>query len=59
MLRRPRPHHRPLARRPRGFILGYIMVALILLGVVTAGMSRLQLHQCRRSGRLDAGQRGR
>jgi hypothetical protein len=45
MLRRPRPHHRPLARRPRGFILGYIMVALILLGVVTAGMSRLQDEQ--------------
>ena len=40
-----RPSQRSPARRPRGFILGYIMVALILLGVVTAGLSRLQDDQ--------------
>lgn len=33
------------ARRQRGFILGYIMMALILLGVVTAGLSRLRDEQ--------------
>jgi hypothetical protein len=33
------------ARRQRGFILGYIMTALIVLGVVTAGLSRLRDEQ--------------
>lgn len=33
------------ARRQRGFILGYIMTALILLGIVTAGLSRLRDEQ--------------
>lgn len=32
-------------RRQRGFILGYIITALILLGVVTAGLSRLRDEQ--------------
>jgi|LakMenEpi03Aug12_release.lakeMendotaPanAssembly.Ray.scaffolds.fasta_scaffold313044_2 hypothetical protein len=36
---------RPSRRRSRGFILGYILMALILLGVVTAGLSRLRDEQ--------------
>ena len=36
---------RPPRRRSRGFILGYILMALILLGVVTVGLSRLKDEQ--------------
>ena len=36
---------RPPRRRSRGFILGYILMALILLGVVTVGLSRLRDEQ--------------
>ena len=32
-------------RRPRGFIMGYLMTALIILGIVTAALSRMRDEQ--------------
>ena len=43
--RLPRTGRGGAARRSRGFIMGYLMAALIILGIVTAGLSRMRDEQ--------------
>ncbi len=43
--RLPRAERGAAARRSRGFIMGYLMAALIILGIVTAGLSRMRDEQ--------------
>ena len=43
--RLPRAGRGAAVRRPRGFIMGYLMTALIILGIVTAALSRMRDEQ--------------
>jgi hypothetical protein len=43
--RLPRAGRGAAARRPRGFIMGYLMTALIILGIITAALSRIRDEQ--------------